>query len=453
MTIKEFIKKYDCNVPRYTSYPTANHFSDKINSSYYQKWISGLITEKESRERISLYIHVPFCASMCSYCACHTRITDDYNFVKTYVDSLIREIETISFLIGYNKANTCKVGQIHWGGGTPTYLKPHDIKSIFDAVNRCFDLSDIHEHAMEIDPRTVNEDIASCLQEIGVNRVSMGIQDMDTDVQKAINRIQPAKIVEKAINSVRKAGIDKLNFDLIYGLPLQTEKSVKNSTATILQFSPSRLSVFGYAHVPWFKKNQDRLNAYDLPDSLQRYDIYRSISQALTEDGYKEIGIDHFAKENDELYDSYINKTMRRNFQGYTPYDYENIIAFGASAIGKTAGGYVQNTPMIGKYTLKAGKGLLTTCKGVQLTDRDRIISKIIEEIMCFGEVDISVLHDRQAELFIYRMTDLLNDGIVKLQGKKLVIEPDKKIFTRVVCSAFDDYFQKSLQTKHAKAV
>ncbi len=437
------MQKYDANAPRYTSYPTANHFTDKFGAGHAQAWLPHISKD----EPVSIYLHIPFCKQLCRYCGCHTKIPQSYDPVKEYADALMREIETVSHLTG-----RLKVSHIHWGGGTPTYLADADMEQIFETLSRHFDVLETAEHAIEIDPRTLDQGRAFFLKSLGVNRASLGVQEFDPDVQEAIGRVQPFEQVKASAEHIRAAGITAINFDMITGLPLQTEETVKKSMELAVSLNPDRFSVFAYAHVPWFKQHQKSLESYALPDTLARYDLTKTAFDTLKEAGYVEIGIDHFAKPEDEMARACKDGKLRRNFQGYTTDDCKTLLGFGASAISALPKGYLQNSANIKAYREQAGKGLLAHCRGVKLSGDDRECAEVIEQIMCSGKASFCHLPVPVVRAALTKLSGFEQDGIIEIDGCELTVTKKGRIFTRLVCTAFDGYWQES-ETKHAKAV
>jgi oxygen-independent coproporphyrinogen-3 oxidase len=444
MQTEDLIKKYDINVPRYTSYPTANHFSEDVSVARYQAWLKTVPRDAS----LSIYLHIPFCEKMCRYCGCHTRILEHYEPARDYVDALRREIETVSFLLGGRR----KAAHIHWGGGTPTFLHGEDIAAIMETLHGAFGIDGETEHAIEIDPRTLDENKAEFLAGIGVTRASLGVQDFNSQVQKAIDRIQPFELVRDNVSWLRRAGIEAVNFDMIYGLPLQTPETIRQTMELALTLSPDRLAVFGYAHVPWFKKQQEQLEAYGLPDALERYHLYRAAADILTKAGYREIGIDHFTAPGDSMSKAYEQGRLHRNFQGYTTDNSDVLLGFGASAITSLPKGYVQNSPMIKEYREKTSAGLLATSRGAKKKSEDRPHHSVIEKIMCYGRADFSMLDEQARKAAHERLAPLVKNGIAVVRGDHVSVTEKGRIFTRLVCTAFDAYWQKS-NTRHAKAV
>ncbi len=444
MNIVDLLRKYDISVPRYTSYPTANHFSEAINAAHYQRWLPHLPED----EPVSVYLHIPFCHRLCRYCGCHTKILRDYEPARTYTDALRREIESVSFLLGPCR----KVSYLHWGGGTPTFLDIAEIEGIMETLRSCFDMTSLLEHAMEIDPRTIDAKKAKFLASIGINRVSLGIQDFDPHVQKAIDRIQPFEKVREVTDWLRNSGIEGINFDMIYGLPLQSEQSIRKSMKMALELKPGRLAVFGYAHVPWFKKHQELLSPLGLPGVIERYHLQKAASDELTNAGYVETGIDHFTTATDPMALALKEKRLYRNFQGYTTDNCRSLLGFGASAISITPKGYLQNNHLIKEYRVKTGSGLLATSRGAATKGEDLIRRSIIGDLMCYGKADFSSLSPASQNRARARIAVFISDSIAELDGNEVKVTEAGKPFTRLVCTAFDTRWNET-SGKHAKAV
>jgi len=422
-----FAAKYDRPVPRYTSYPTAPHFSDDVGEEAYRQWLSEL----NSAQPLSLYIHVPFCASMCWFCGCHTKIVARYEPVADYVDHLLREMELLADALPARMP----VSHVHWGGGSPTMLQPEDWQRMMVQIRERFDLTDEAELAVELDPRTVSKAYIEVLAAAGVSRVSIGVQDFAPQVQKAINRIQPYEMTATVVDWLRKAGIEAINMDLMYGLPHQTVETVLDQVDLAVTLAPQRIALFGYAHVPWMKSHQKMIDEAVLPDVTERWAQFDVARTRLLELGYVAIGLDHFASPEDAL----ARGEVRRNFQGYTSDAAENLIGLGASAIGGLTQGYVQNQPAIGSYKAAVAEGRLPIVKGRALSAGDRERRRIINDLMC----DLSV--DLGADLPEYRMAldqlaPMVRDGLVQLVGSRVTITDAGRPFARVVASSFDAY-------------
>ncbi|HHI81878.1 MAG TPA: oxygen-independent coproporphyrinogen III oxidase, partial [Rhizobiales bacterium] len=312
MKMDPVLEKYAmADVPRYTSYPTAVQFTDGFDGDVWKGWLAALADAGS----LSAYVHVPFCEKLCWYCGCHTSVPNSYDRAKSYTDTLVEEISSTGALTGGQKG---RVDHFHFGGGTPTYLKAQDLERIVSAIDEAFGIAPGAEVAIETDPRTFSPDMARALKAMGFNRASFGVQDFNLEVQKKINRIQPYEQVAKCMEDMRSAGIDAINFDLIYGLPGQTIDSVIDTAHQAARLRPSRIAVFGYAHVPWFKKHMKMIRDEDLPGVEARYEQTLAMTRTLCEEGYIAIGLDHFVLPDDDMAAAAKNGTLRRNFQGYT---------------------------------------------------------------------------------------------------------------------------------------
>ncbi len=435
------------NVPRYTSYPTAPHFSAAVGPETYGQWLAEL----PAAAALSLYLHVPFCVELCLYCGCHTKAARRRDPVERYAERLIEEIAIVGARTGRRK-----VTHLHWGGGTPSILDETWLKRIADKLAAAFDLSAIKEHAIELDPRRLTRPLARALAAIGVNRASLGVQDFSPRVQRAIGRIQPYDVVARAVELLREAGIDRLNIDLMYGLPRQTTDGARRSAMLAGSLDPQRLALFGYAHVPWFKTHQRLIDQAGLPSAASRIAQSRAAAQALADLGYVPIGLDHFAKPTDELALAARAGRLHRNFQGYTVDDAGALIGLGASAIGRLPQGYVQNAVDTGGYSRAVAMGQLATVKGIALSDEDRLRGTIIERIMCDLAVDLSAMSaEPAATAFANEMrllAPLAEDGLVRIDGGRIAVTEQGRPFARLIAAAFDTRLAAS-KTPHSAAV
>ena len=437
-------------LPRYTSYPTAPHFSGGIGADTYAEWLKAI----PQHARTSLYLHVPFCRSMCWYCGCHTSVARRDEPIAVYAAALRCEMEMVSRQL----ERRIEVNHIHFGGGTPTIMPPETFTDLIGLIRRSFFVLPSAGVAIEIDPRTLTDEMIGALAYGGVNRASLGVQSFDPVVQRAINRVQSFEETAAATNGLRRAGISGVNFDLIYGLPHQTIASCLDTVRRSIELRPDRLSVFGYAHVPTFKKHQRKINDAWLPDSLERHDQSSAIANALQEAGYVQIGLDHFALPGDEMATALRDGKLHRNFQGYTTDASDILLGFGASAIGHLPQGYVQNEVQTRAYTEAIAGGKLTTVKGYALTDDDRLRAEIIERIMCDFGVDLDLIcarHGAAAEQMLQsspRLQHLISDGIVALDGASLAMADDSHFLVRSVAAAFDAHLDGSQQL-HSRAV
>ncbi len=433
------LQKYDRPVPRYTSYPTAVHFNEDISQEKYGELLSTISPDKA----ISLYIHIPFCHILCHYCGCNTKVANTYSPVKQYVQTLLKEIE----LAGEKLPYKMPVSHLHFGGGSPNFLESDDLKAIMEMLDQYFIFDKDAEIAMETDPRLLDMEKIKTLSELGFTRISLGVQDFNSEVQEAVNRVQPFEQVKNRVENLRSHGIEKINFDLMIGLPLQTLDSVKQSVEQAISLSPSRLAIFAYAHVPWMKKHQKLLEKYPMPDGNLRYDMVKLVKETLENFGYKTIGIDHFALESDSLYQSYKQGKLKRNFQGYTDDQATTILGFGLSSISMFDGAYVQNTTDAPKYRQAIEKGNLPITRGRVLGNEDIKRRNIIEKIMCGYEVDISEYPAEREKL-----QELENDKIVEIKNNHVKISNQGWAFARIAASCFDEYYQPQ-EGQHARAI
>lgn len=437
MTPECFARYAATNVPRYTSYPTAPKFSAAVGESDYREWLGAV----EPESRVSLYIHVPFCRSMCLYCGCHTTVTHRDAPIERYLDALEREIE----LVAAAAPGRLNVSHLHFGGGSPTLVPPHRMLALMGRLRTTFTIAPDAEIAIEVDPRTLTPDIAAALGAAGFTRASIGVQCFDPAVQQAINRLQTVGETEAAVTMLREAGLGGINFDLIYGLPRQTTASCLSTLDKSLAMAPDRFAVFGYAHVPQFKLHQRRIDAATLPDSGARLAQSRAIASALRRAGYAEIGLDHFARESDALAIAHRRNRLRRNFQGYTTDDAQVLIGIGSSAIGRTHPGYVQNTVLIPDYLARVADSRLPVTRGYALSEEDRVRAAVIERIMCDLKVDLDAVcapfgWDPARLIDPEALARLAGDGLIVRHGAVIEVTEPAYPLVRSVAAAFDAY-------------
>lgn len=437
-------------VPRYTSYPTAPHFNPSVGPDVYAAWLAEL----PRAATLSLYLHVPYCAELCNYCGCHTKITQRRDPVESYADRLLDEIALLA-----KAAAGRRVVHIHWGGGTPTMLGPARLVEIAERLRDVFDLQTIREHAIELDPRRVTRPVARALEDMGVNRVSLGVQDLSPHVQQAIGRIQPFGVVSETVAMLRDAGIGAINFDLMYGLPKQTERDVRRSIALAETLSPHRIALFGYAHVPWFKANQRLIETGALPGPAERLAQAETARETLTSLGFEQIGLDHFARPDDELSVAARAGRLHRNFQGYTTDEADALLALGASAIGRLPQGFVQNAPDIGGYSRAVALGKFATVKGIAFSPDDILRGRIIERLMCDFRVDVDAVVAEtgvRAEGGFAAEFDALQplvaEGLVEVDHHRIAVRDEGRPFVRLAAAAFDAYL-KTGKARHSVAV
>ncbi len=445
------LQRYDRPVPRYTSYPTAPHFHADVSAETYAGWLGALSLD----EAVSLYLHIPFCDSLCWFCGCHTKITRRYAPVSAYLDVLEQEIDRVADAL----PAVMPVSRIHWGGGSPTILTPDDIARLSRRLSERFRWMEGLEFSVEIDPRGFGTEGIAALAAAGVTRASIGVQDVNPAVQRAVNRLQPIEGTLEAVDRLRAAGIRHVNLDLMYGLPEQTETAVAETVAATLAMAPDRVSLFGYAHVPWMKRHQRLIDETRLPDAAARFAQADLAAAMLVDGGYVRIGLDHFARADDGLALALRQGRLRRNFQGYTDDTAECLIGLGASAIGGLPQGYVQNAAPIHAYRDAITAGGLATVRGLVLSADDRLRRAVIERLMCDLRVDIAALADRfgvRAADFDGELESLIplsHDGIVSVDGDAVITVPEPaRPLVRCVAAVFDRYLATGT-ARHSRPV
>ena len=417
--------------PRYTSYPTAHHFSEQVNSEIYSSWLR----EVSETAEVSIYVHIPFCKELCWFCGCHTKITNHYAPISRYIGALLQEIALVKNL----KGTKGKFTNIHFGGGSPSVLEGADMQAIMSAIGELFTDKPTGEIAIELDPRTTTPENIKLYAALGFNRVSLGIQDFDHAVQVAINRVQPYDLVAKVVQQLRDSGLNQINCDLIYGLPLQTLQGFMKTLEQTLTLNPSRLALFSYAHVPSVKKHQTLIDTAHLPSDVEKLAIYEAAYKFLIDAGYVAIGIDHFAKPEDPLAVATQNHTLRRNFQGYVTDTTDTLIGLGVSAISQFGEGYAQATTNSLDYRTAIENGKLPIKRGYAFKGEDKARKQIIDELMCFLSVDLS----GKEQHFARELAELQKpeyQEIVEVNGGKIKVSDKHKMAARVVASVFDEY-------------
>lgn len=448
----EFLTKYAmAAVPRYTSYPPATRFHENVDAAACDGWLRAL----GAGDTLSLYIHVPFCKALCWYCGCNTSVPNRDDRVARYVDALTAEIGLVAARVDPG----ARVVHVHFGGGTPNILTPAQFGGLMGRLRSSFTFSGDVEIDVELDPRALTDEQAAAFAAAGVTRASLGVQDVSEDVQKLINRIQPLPVVEAAVARLRDAGIARINMDLMYGLPGQTTAHVERSARAMVALEPDRFAVFGYAHVPWFKRHQRAIDEAKLPGGAERLAQAEAAAAVLTDAGYAAIGIDHFALPDDPLAVARARGRLRRNFQGYTVDPAAALIGLGASSIGAYPLGYAQNEPHVGRYEEAVAEGRLPVVRGVEVTPQDRFRRGLIERLMCDLEVDIAAVRssvgagtsDDLAEAGL-RLQDLADDGLVERQGDIVRVTRLGRPYIRNAAACFDAYHAPSA-TRHSTAV
>jgi oxygen-independent coproporphyrinogen-3 oxidase len=410
-----------------------------VNAGTYRVWLAAL----ESGTSASLYVHIPFCESLCWFCACHTKATRRYEPVAAYLRSLTNEID----LIGHALPDGITVRQIHWGGGSPTILKEQDITALASNIRDTFKIQPAAEFSVEIDPRRLTSDQTDALIAAGLTRVSIGVQDFDPNVQRAINRTQSYQLTRSVIESFRLLGISSINADMIYGLPRQKIREIAQTVLKVMALDADRIALFGYAHVPWLKKHQTMIAETDLPGTVERFQQARIAERMIIDGGYQPIGMDHFAKPNDRLAIAARTGRLRRNFQGYTDDCSDIVIGLGASAISRLPQGYVQNAVAVGQYAGMTQAGLLPVARGLALTTEDQVRAHAIERLMCDFRVtglELRGLYGDEAEGVIAdleRIAAADTDGLVANPGRSLLVTDKGRPFVRSICAQLDSYF------------
>jgi len=437
-------------LPRYTSYPTAVQFADGVGAEQWRNWLGEL----DAAKPVSVYVHVPFCRKLCWYCGCHTSVPNGYDRAARYVDVLLDEIA----IVGDAARSHGGAGHLHFGGGTPTFLKSTDLERVIRSIDRAITIRPDAEIAIEGDPRYLDAQMIERLVGLGLNRVSLGVQDFNPEVQGKINRIQPYETVARAVDVLREAGVSGINFDLMYGLPGQTTAHVAESARLAAGLGPDRIAAFGYAHVPWFKKHQQMIRTEELPGVEARIEQAETIADALDGEGYRMIGIDHFARPGDPLSVALDARTLRRNFQGYTADDITTLIGLGCSSIGETGNGYAQNARDTLDWSTRIANGDLATVRGVALTREDRLRAAVIEQLMCYLEVDVEAqcrahgFDNGHLDQALASCEPLAADGLVTLSGRTVRVAPDARLLARAAASRFDAYHSPAKE-RHSRAV
>lgn len=438
-SLKQQILQFDRQVPRYTSYPTAPHFQPCGDDLVYKAWLSDI----SAYEELSLYVHVPFCQKLCWYCGCHTKITKRYAPIEDYVHLMLREIDILAASLPHDY----KVKNLHFGGGSPGLLRACDFDLIMCKIKEHFTFSDAPEISIEIDPRNVSEGRVATYAKHGVNRVSLGVQDFNETVLKAVNRAQPFHLSYEAIKLFRSYGIDQVNLDIMYGLPHQTTQSIRTTVETALLLQPSRIAFFGYAHVPWMKKHMRLIEEGALPDKDMRFDLFETGAQILKQNGFVAVGIDHFARPDDPLAIAAHEKNLHRNFQGYTTDSANTLLGIGVSSIGNGKNGFVQNTPHMPAYKEAVLSGNLPVAKMCVTTVEDHMRGEIIESLMCNFEVNLQHIcdqYDFDAAAFNAVLSDLemyQKLGFVEELSMQCVrVNPEARMMARIIASYFDAY-------------
>ena len=448
------VKKYSVPGPRYTSYPPATHFTDKVTFDMLRGPIAA--NNQTADRDLSLYFHIPFCYMLCWYCGCTTVITKKQEQSGTYLDYLKKELDLMGRLLNPKR----KVVQIHFGGGSPTFLQPDEFRKLGDMIRSRFNVSPDVEASCEIDPRRLTRDHVKAMREFGFNRASLGVQDYNPEVQKAVHRIQPREMVEEVAGWIREAGFISLNLDLIYGLPLQTHDSFAKTLDGVLELNPDRFAVFNYAHVPWIKPHQKIFKDDVLPTAETKLDLLKMTIEKLTSVGFAYIGMDHFAKTTDELAIAQKQKTLQRNFQGYSTHSGADIYSFGMSSISQAAGIYWQNQKELEDYYRMLDAGQTPLERGYIMTEDDRIRRQTIMRLMCDLGLDYAAMSQKLginfAQYFekeLASLSDLEGDGLLQRHADGFSVTEVGRLLIRNIAMRFDAYLAQEKERRYSKTI
>jgi oxygen-independent coproporphyrinogen-3 oxidase len=451
----DLIRRLDKNGPRYTSYPTADRFNDSFNVDSYVRWVSKCQPGSATKP-LSLYVHIPFCNTLCFYCACNKVITKDFTKAEEYVRYLVKEIGMQAALLGKER----RVEQLHFGGGTPTFLSDAELRTVMDAIRQNFQLVEDGEYSIEIDPRKVSDATVALLGSMGFNRISVGVQDFDPAVQKAVNRIQSEEETLQVIKAARANGFKSVSIDLIYGLPKQTIEGFKRTLDKVIAVDPDRLSIYNYAHMPTLFKPQRRIHEEDLPAPQTKLDILKLAVNTLTDAGYVYIGMDHFAKPDDELAVAQRQRRLHRNFQGYSTHSDCDLIAVGVSSIGKIGPTYSQNFREPEPYYAALDNNTLPIMRGMELNTDDEIRRAIIQALMCHFEIpkqsfaaEWKIDFDQYFAVELKELAEYEQEGLVTLSPQWVHVTPKGRMLIRNICMVFDRYLREKQQRAHYSKV
>ncbi len=450
------IRRYDKAGPRYTSYPTAVQFHDRFGAADFQAQARA---SNEGGRPLSLYVHIPFCAHVCYYCACNKVVTRKRERARPYLERLAREIELAGQLFDASRP----VVQLHWGGGTPTYLDDDQIAWLMAETGRHFHLlgdDEDHEYSIEIDPREIRPTTMACLRGLGFNRISLGVQDFSPRVQEAVHRIQPEELTRDTVEAARREGFSSISFDLIYGLPFQSVASFSRTLDVAIDMGPDRLSVFNYAHLPELFKPQRRIDAATLPSPAEKLDILALTIEKLTAAGYVFIGMDHFARPDDELAVAQRDGTLTRNFQGYSTHAGCDLVGLGVSAISMVGDGYSQNAKTLDDYYAALDDGRLPVVRGVLTDEDDRLRREVITRLICHFRLDMDDVARRFGidfgDYFSAELAELdamAADGLLIRDEREITVTPKGRLLIRNICMVFDKYLREAREQRFSKVI
>lgn len=451
----DLIKKYDKSGPRYTSYPTAIQFSENFNETSYFEQVK---LSNERNTPLSLYFHIPFCDTICYYCGCNKIVTKNRSHAQPYLDAVYKELA----LQGPLFKSTRIVRQLHWGGGTPTFISHEQMTELMQQTREHFTLldDDSGEYSIELDPREVNTASINLLRKLGFNRISLGVQDFNPKVQQAVNRIQSYKETRDVILAARKNDFHSISLDLIYGLPFQTVESFNETVDRVLELEPDRLSVFNYAHLPEMFKTQRQINSEDLPSAEEKLTILHQVTNKLIDAGYEFIGMDHFAKPTDELAIAQKERKLYRNFQGYSTNSDCDLVALGITSIGKVADSYSQNIKTIKEYTDIIETGHLPVFRGIALSQDDILRREVINQLICHFELKFKDIESEFSINFsdyfadeLKQIKEMESDSLLTLTDDEIFVLPEGKLLIRNICMVFDIYLKANKEQRFSKVI
>lgn len=449
------ILKYDKPGPRYTSYPTVPNFSCNFGVEDYKKALKKS-NEVSNPPNLSLYFHIPFCSAGCWFCGCNVFHTRKNELADEYIDLIEKEIKNVKEFLSSKRP----VEQMHWGGGTPSFLNLNQIEKLYKIITKNFNFTEDAEIGIEVDPRSCSKEKIFLMKELGFNRISMGVQDFDPSVQKAIHRIQTFENTKEIFDYAREAGFKSINIDLVYGLPFQNSKNFEFTLKKILELSPERIALFNFAYLPEKIKIQRAIKEKDLPKKEEKLRIFEKAINFFTENGYIFIGMDHFSKPEDELYKALIERKLYRNFQGYTTHSGCDLIAFGSSSISQVSNCYAQNEKNLLNYNEKIKKIGFATSIGIWLSEEDILRRDLITKLMCHFIIEkkefeekYKIIFDEHFEKELKELKSFEDDGLLKLEKGKIVIKPFGRILIRNVCMVFDEYLKNSKEKTFSRTV
>lgn len=450
---EELIKKYDRPGPRYTSYPPATEFHEGVKEEDYK---AKLLESNQSKRPLSLYLHIPFCESACWFCGCNVIISHRKDVARRYLDYVYREMDMLSRYIDTSRP----VVQLHWGGGTPNFLSNQEIEELFGRIGDFFNIDKDAEISVEIDPRYLTEGQLETLRKVGFNRVSMGLQDLDPQVQSAINRVQPYELMQRVMKELRDLGFKSINIDLIYGLPYQTPEKFKKTIEQTIELEPDRVAVFNFAYVPWLKPLQRKIDPSTLPPPKDKLTILEMTIDLFQRAGYVFIGMDHFAKPEDELALAQKEGSLWRNFQGYTTKKGVDLIGIGATSIGMLHDAYFQNYKTIREYYLAIDGGKLPTMRGYILSQEDLLRREVIMDIMCnfycsFEKIEklFGINFEEHFERELEELADMQKDGLLRLKDRAIEVLPEGRLLVRNIAMVFDQYVRQKKEPKFSRTI